>query len=799
MQRSTPHAVVALVLWAVLQLGCPTPEEQAEDARAEARSALESGRRGEALAALERLRASQPDTPEALIELAQLLVQAGEAPQAVWVLEAGLDRFPDRDDLRLGLATAGLLTNDPSLAARALRAIPEASEQHATALLLLAQAELQLGHLDRALEVLDAGEARHPEIAQFGLSRVVTLMQEKRFDDARVALARARESATPEVLPHLRRQEALLELRDLEARAAADEPTDVPFDRLQALVAEAGDDVRLWQVLVEAAARTARAPRAFELLDAATRERPDDVSLLTLLARLQVMRGEPDEAERLLRTVIERAPSPSAYLSLGSLLMGRDRMPETARLYADAIEAFPEEAQLRKFRVEALLAMDDLDGARAEFGRFRAAAPRDPNVEYLLARLELAEGNPDAAVARLRELVPKLDQAATQFWLGVALEAAGDPAGASRRYQLAIARDPAQPTPYRGAIHLAEQRGDWREVVSWAELLVMRAPGAADGWIALLQSLLQLDEAASAEKVARQAVERFPDEPQMRALLVRSLLAQNRFDEATQALDEAVAKAGDSPDLKAERALALGIAGRGAEGIALADEALVAHPGVARLHAVKAALSFQAGDAETGAAEVERALELEPENPNPLRMRAQFRAATGRFEGARADCERYLEARPRDSGVHFMLGVVHEKSGRFEEAVAAYRRAAELDVRAFEPRNNLADLLHRLGDVDGALVAAQEAYALAAGNPYVADTLGWMYVEKGLVDRGLSLLEEAHQGAPEHPVVQLHLALAYRDAARPDDARRLLEDLRPRTAGDAALRGQVDDALRSLE
>jgi Flp pilus assembly protein TadD len=262
-------------------------------------------------------------------------------------------------------------------------------------------------------------------------------------------------------------------------------------------------------------------------------------------------------------------------------------------------------------------------------------------------------------------------------------------------------------------------------------------------------------------------------------------------------LDTAVEQAGETSALEAEQALALALVGRVAEGIARADAAIEKYPEAARLHAVKAAMLFQAGQAQAGAAATDRALELDPSELNPLRTRVQFRAATGQFAGALEDGRRYLGMRPHDSGVHFMLGVVNERSGRGEAAVINYRRAAELDVSAFAPRNNLADLLHRRGDLDGALEAAQEAYALADDNPYVADTLGWMYVEKGLVDRGVSLLEEAHAGAPEHPVVQLHLALAYRSAARKSDARELLRDLRPRTEGE--LRGQVDDALASLE
>ena len=99
MQRlPTWYLVVCLFLLLTLLSGCPTPEERAEEARAEARHALETGQRAEAVAALKRLRATQPDTPEALNELVGLLIQAGEAPQAVWVLEEGLERFPERDE-----------------------------------------------------------------------------------------------------------------------------------------------------------------------------------------------------------------------------------------------------------------------------------------------------------------------------------------------------------------------------------------------------------------------------------------------------------------------------------------------------------------------------------------------------------------------------------------------------------------------------------------------------------------------------------------------------------------------------
>jgi Flp pilus assembly protein TadD len=142
-----------------------------------------------------------------------------------------------------------------------------------------------------------------------------------------------------------------------------------------------------------------------------------------------------------------------------------------------------------------------------------------------------------------------------------------------------------------------------------------------------------------------------------------------------------------------------------------------------------------------------------------------------------------------------MLGVAEQGLGRTEQAVTAYRRAAKLDEQAWRPRNNLAVLLGK-GDLQGALAAAQEAYALAPTEPDVLDTLGWLYLEAGRADRSIQLLEDARRAAPASAETGLHLALAYRAAGRNDDARRLLETLRD--GADGAQRAQVEDALRSL-
>ncbi len=782
-------------LSALALCGCDTPEERAESAREEAREALSRGELSDALAALEKLRESQPETPEAALQYADLLVQAGEAPQAVWALREALGRFPERHELRVALGRAALLVSDPALARSILVEVPPESEQHPLALLTLSQAELQLGDLERGLELIAEAERLYPDLPGLRAARIGTLLREQRLDEARRALAEAKALYTnDEGRESVRRLETALHAVELRAGQ-----TDAAIAGLSALVEEDPGDVLAWQALVQALARAGRLDEAGERLRAAIQEDPDLLDLDGVIVSVELLQGRAEEAEQLLQRLLERSPSPASHLGLAQFYQARRDEERALAAYASAVEEFPQEPLLRFHRAEALLGFGRVDEAAAEVERFREARPAsDPNAEYLRARIELARGDAAAAKERLEKLLPQLDQAATQFWLGRALETLGDRAGAERRYGIAMIRPGTDASPFLEVIRLAQARGDWRAVAGYAQLLRGRMPYLLEGWSAEGTALIQLDQGAEAEELARQAEAIFASSLEPRLLLAGALRAQGRSADALAVLDEAAEELGRSDRLAAERALTLGMGGRLEQALTQAREAAAAYPDSAALQLTLAQLLFLAGDAAAGTAAAEHALALAPDDPRPLRARAEYRAATRDLAGSLADCERYLALRPDDARVRFVQAVAFEHSGRRDDAAAAYRRAAELDPQAFEPRNNLAELLAADGDLDGALEAAQAAYALAEQNPYVMDTLGGLYLRKGLVDRAVSLLEDAHAAAPQIAEIQLHLARAYRAAGRSEDARRLLADLEQRGAERPDLRAEVQETLHSL-
>lgn len=777
----------------VLALGCAPGDEAAERAREDLRTALDSGDRGAALLALEDLRESLPDTPEAAVEIASSMVAVAEGAGAVWFLQDALERFPEDDNVRIALAQAALLTNDPSLAHLALEPIGPDSRHHVEALLVRARAQLDLGDLEGALELMRETERLYPERPEARFAQITTLISEQRFDAARELVEEAKRAAHSDTQ---RRQFDLLTAHIQIQQGAPQEA----IDTLRPLAEGDPSDVRVWSALNQLYLRTARGAEARELLRAVLDARPDQVHLQALLAQVYAVEGELELAERSLRVFAERAESPTGYSLLAQLHAQAGNVEGVLGALDEGLKRFPDSRPLRLMAAEALIGAGKLEEARAAVGRYGALVREDdPRLDLLEGRLELASGEIEAAHARLERVAPELDTAAAQYLLGLALERRGDLAGARRRYRLALHRDPMHREAYLGLLRIVEQNQNWVALAQVGSEFARYAPRDPRGYQAIVRALVALGMDERAGAAAREAAERLPDRVETQIELARALRAGGQHERALETLDRALERHGRSIELEAEHALSLGLAGRVEEALAELDRAIERAPDAAQLHAAVAALAFQQGDAERGSHAVERALELSPDDPRPLKLRASFTASQGQLGHARVDLERYLAERPSDAEAHFTLGVIRAADGDSDAAIQSYRRAVELDERQFAARNNLAVALADRGELAEALRVAQEAYQLASSDPYVIDTLGWLYLKEGLVERSVSLLEEAHRTAPDLLDAKFHLALAYREDSRPEEARRLLEEVRAATPAGHQFHARAGEVLRALE
>lgn len=799
-------ATLLIPLAMPLVQACSSPEDQAGDARDAALAAVAAADWTAAQVALEALHGARSETPETLAELAGLMLEAGEAPQAVWVLEDGLIRFPSSDGLRAALATAALRMGAPGRVELVLEPVSSESTAYAPGLVALAEAQLALGEAEPARATLEA-------------------------------LADWEQSADPSS----RRR---LELTRL-GLAALEAEGDAGLAALEAEVEKHPDDANAWSTLERELQREGRSERARDLLAAALKQQPASIGLFAPLASAHLALGDVAAAEAVLRERLELHSTPGAHIAIARLRAAQGQRDAALARYGLALAAFPQSEMLRFGHIDLLLDVGLPEEARAQLDQYRKVAP-GPRAEYLLARLELAQDKPDLALRRLGQVVERLDTPSTQFWLGRALEATGDLAGAEERYLVAQRGSPTQAGPALAAARLAQQRGDWRAVVRATRPVVERSPHEEEGWELLADALAQLNAWDEAETLARQRAERFPLELAPSLRLAEALRSQQRVDEAVAVLEQAATRAretdpearrkkarqrrqkrqrkkgqsqaerkqeqeadeaqagvgeeppGEPPEILAERGLALGVAGKASEGLALCDEGLAHSPRHARLQAVRALLLFGLGREREAVRGTDIAIDLDPEDLRPLRARAEYYGATQQFESARRDCETYLIDRPDDSKVLFILGMADESTGRTDAAIEAYARSAEFDSQAWASRNNLAMLLAKRGDFTPAVAAAEQAHQLSPENPFVLDTLGFVYLRSGQPELALPPLEKAAQILPDAVEVQLHRAEAYAAAGRPQDARRVLSGVRARAGSSSELVARVDALLAEL-
>jgi len=309
--------------------------------------------------------------------------------------------------------------------------------------------------------------------------------------------------------------------------------------------------------------------------------------------------------------------------------------------------------------------------------------------------------------------------------------------------------------------------------------------------------LLMRGDSAEAEKVLREFSRRYPDVAAPTVALSEVLRSEGRAVESLTLLDEAAPRFRDEPEVVAERAIVLGLLHRSDDGMFLLAEA-AAKGDHASFHRARAFLFLSSGKGSEGLAEVERALELDPEDPTSLRLSGDYLSSRGEFAAAARSYERYLTLRPGDAQVAFRLGVARGRSGDAAGAIEAYRQTLVVDEGSVAARNNLALVLDQEGQREEALEVAQAAYARSGKNPVVMDTLALLYLRADRPERAIALFEKVLEVAPENVESRFHLAIAYRELGRVDEARKVLKELNDSLDDDHEFHDRVAEAVASL-
>jgi len=181
---------------------------------------------------------------------------------------------------------------------------------------------------------------------------------------------------------------------------------------------------------------------------------------------------------------------------------------------------------------------------------------------------------------------------------------------------------------------------------------------------------------------------------------------------------------------------------------------------------------------KTSAAEeyFQKAIDQNPDLLQPYYSLALIYLADKQVDRAIAKYEALLKASPKQTAPHMFLGMIYENRKQYDLSETHYRAALDIDSGFAPAANNLAYILvEQDKDLNEALDFARTAREKLPNDPYVIDTMGWVYYKKGLYDSAIGEFTECLAKLPENPSVNYHLGMAYYKKGDPEQARTYLE------------------------
>jgi tetratricopeptide (TPR) repeat protein len=302
-----------------------------------ARWLASEGRKAEANAAYERLRADFPENDDVIFSAVVAMVQGGESDKAEPLLRRLIDHnYREVDQLRLQLGLI-LETSRPDEAVSVYCSV-QPGAHYITARARAAQILIGQGKTEEARAVLAEASAKSPDNAvELTLAQASLLRQNKQTVAALELLDKYLASKPDE---HEVLYQAAMLAEELKRY-------DVMEQRLRHLIAVRPDQSSAFNALgYSFADRNIRLEEADQLLAQAIKLSPDEAAIVDSLGWLRFRQNRLDSAAELLRKAYKLQADPEIAAHLGEVLWKQGRQDEARQVLQQARKSSPDNAAL---------------------------------------------------------------------------------------------------------------------------------------------------------------------------------------------------------------------------------------------------------------------------------------------------------------------------------------------------------------------------------------------------------------------------------------------------------------------
>ncbi len=501
---------------------------------------------------------------------------------------------------------------------------------------------------------------------------------------------------------------------------------------------------------------------------------PDTIRAQQLLVRsltyLEI--GQPGEAIPLLEEALSLVPEKPALLSALAQAHRQQNDLNAARFYAEkACRQAPQQVSYCHEWLDALKAIGETSALQEAFRFIQQHHPEDPVVLQQQARWAQQRGD----LATARQLYERLrDRYSADTSLYRALWplqlATGDTLAALQTLEALLPFEANTPELWRMVGLLYFRRGA-HEKARWALERVLRlAPEDTAAAHLLARVTPHPTTPAALMARARHLIEQRPNDPQTRqearALLQDLLRRDSTHVEALRLL--AWLYRDERPDWSAE----------------LLTRSLQYDPRDLATWTAAARAWLAAGMPRRSVQVAEEALFLFPDQPPLLRLAAYAHLSLGRPDAALPYVETLLKLLPEwpehtpeeAAEIHALRGHLLARLERLDAAREACQQAQRLDDHAAATRLHCAVVDWLTGGRQNATLQKAQTALPDHPEPWMPETLGWLYLQAGRPEQARALLQQALQHGIAGPLTYAYLGEALAQLGHLDEARRIWQE-----------------------
>lgn len=518
---------------------------------------------------------------------------------------------------------------------------------------------------------------------------------------------------------------------------------------------------------------------------------------LIALGDFHVTTGQPDQAEIIYKQALDVAPQQEEiYLKLASFYQRYGKWTEVETALQKLAALKPQDEKPHILLGDFFTSLGQREKALANYQRATeinagSTAARDKLISHYLdrgntgeaeakvkdilgknnkdlmglffdARIRLAKGNADEAISLLQGVVkdePRFAQA--HHFLGVAFMHKVQTAQARGAFTEAVKLNPnlAEARTALAQIHLAEGSDDL--AIEQAQAALQLNPRNITAAVTLGDAILHKGDLAKAKSVFDSMIRALPKHPVIHHRLGLIALAGKKEPEALDHFEAALDA--DSNHIES-LAQIVNISFAHKNAAAARDRIarqLERAPNNPKLHVLMGRAWLTLQDVPQAETSLKKAIALDDKSLDGYILLSALYVQAGKLDQAMQENEAALAKNPNAFVPRMILGMLHTQRKEYDRAMAQYEEVLKINPRAVQAANNLAYLLiEHGGNGDQALTLAQMARESSPDDPYIADTLGWIFYRKNIFVRSVGLLKEAILKLPDSPEVQFHYGMA---------------------------------------